>query len=233
MSGKGFYSEEHDIKTGKKGVKLWAKSENGRVTTSDGLVVDFVTNNFSAKHLMIVANATPYDSLLAAGRQRQISRKTGAIPGVKTATSTIIVMTVGQLAAWGADIVKKKNAIGAANHMFNGTPQWEISTTLKSAVFITHKHNVAEPLSSGIGATVMVTCFMSGGVLSVAHFVATQTGLVDFGGDTSKGGGQRTISTSGNTMVNNTINKKRDERFQRMTRQDDDVLDLSELFPTK
>ncbi len=230
MSGTGFYSKEYDINSGKKGVKRWAKSENGRVITSEGLTVDFVTDNFSAKHLVIVANATPYNSLLAAGRQRQIARKSGAIPGVKTSTSTIIVMTVGQLAAWGSAIVKKKNAIGAANHYYNGTPQWEISTTLKSVVFITHKHNEAEPLASGIGATVMVTCFMSGGVLSVAHFVATNTGLIDFGGDVSKGGGKRTITTSGNAMVNNEINKKRDNRFQNMTRKDDDVIDLSQLF---
>lgn len=230
MSGTGFYAKEYDIRSGKKGVKRWAKSENGRVATSEGLTVDFVSANFNAKHLVIVPNSTPYDSLLAAGRQRQVDRRSGAIPGIRASTSTIIVMTVGQLAAWGSDIVKRKNAIGLANHIFRGTPQWQISSTLKSAVFITHRHNVAEPLSSGIGATVMVTCFMSGGVLSVAHFVAVSTGLIDFGGDVSKGGGARTITTSGNAMVNNEINKKRDERFQYMTRKDDDVFDLSQLF---
>ncbi|MDX5932173.1 hypothetical protein [Acidiphilium acidophilum] len=230
MNGIGFFSEEYSINSGKKGVKRWAKSENGRVTTSQGLTVDFVTNNFSAKHLVIVTNATPFNTLLAMGKQRQIDRTAGTIPGMKASTSTILVMTVGQLAAWGADIVENKKAIGEANCSFQGTPQWEIITSLKSAVFITHKNKLAEPLSSGIGATVVVTCFMSGGTLSVAHFVPTKTGLTDFGGDVGKGGGMRAITTSGNTMIKNDINKKRDERFQYMTRQDDDDFDLGQLF---
>jgi hypothetical protein len=48
---------------------------------------------------------------------------------------------------------------------------------------------------------------------------------MNFGGDVT-----RSITTSGNSMENNAINKKREERFKHMTRKDNDMFDFSSLF---
>ncbi len=227
MSGTGWYTTEHDIKSGKKGLQSWAKETGGVVMTSLGVSVDFHSRNFDAKHLCIVPDSTSYNALLSAGRTRQIGRKTGTIPGVKSSTSSILVMPRGQLAAWGADIAKKQRGMTGPNSTFQGTPQWIIGSELKAAAFLTHKHNVGSPLTSGIGAFVTVCCVMpTTNAIQVVHFEANHTGLLGTGHSV------RTVTTPSNqNVVDNTeINKKRIERFNRGIAADNDTFDLSELF---
>ena len=219
----GWSIKEHKLSTGRKGLKSWAKAAGGRVMTSSGWTVDFLQANFDVKHLHIVTDSTPIAVLQNLSQQRRNVRHGHALLGNNglpvgaASTNSILALTEGGIAAWGAKIAKFVSG-HPHSHLFQGRPQWDVTVELTDAAFLTH--NGGGVLKTGLGVTATVTCEVpAANFIVICHFVAAQTGA------------QASLLPGDTSYLSAAVATKREERFKRHTQAEDtDPYDLGALF---